>query len=247
MGGMDALYVIEFPNGRVKVGRSATVANRLRQHAATLDAMGEPVRQVWSAPVGDGPGAEAQLIRTVRAAGGRPTGAREVFDGVSFAFVTLLALDVASHYVPPPERATVPRQDSLARIVLDDLLGWAAEREPDRLPSSAAVRYLLTLDRPEYVGLDQARLAEILRPYGVRTRRARSAVLDGRSAACYRPDELESARSKVAESERPGDVQGPPGPTATVSDNPTSQACEMPGHDRDTPGHVGPSGTGVPA
>lgn len=47
MSELSHLYVIEFENGTIKVGRSSDIATRINHHKATGAALGVPVSRVW--------------------------------------------------------------------------------------------------------------------------------------------------------------------------------------------------------
>lgn len=96
-----SLYVIEFDNGTVKVGRSTQPTVRIRQHGANADVFGIAISQTWTSdPVGNLTETEAAALDAVRPLARRVVKS-EWLQGVSFdTAVKLVAIAVTETGAP---------------------------------------------------------------------------------------------------------------------------------------------------
>ena len=88
------IYVIEFSNGTVKVGRSSTPDTRLATHRSQGRKFGADITDQWVSPRhAEWHANEAKLISIAKELGGTPAAA-EYFTGVAFADITERARDL---------------------------------------------------------------------------------------------------------------------------------------------------------
>lgn len=82
--GYEVVYVMQFSNGVIKIGRTSNFERRKHQHGAAAQAHGHDVVASWaSAPHHNVVATERALVEAMLAAGGVQRG-REYFSGVSF-------------------------------------------------------------------------------------------------------------------------------------------------------------------
>lgn len=88
MSELSYLYVIEFENGTVKVGRSSNISTRISDHKSTGAALGVPVSRVWQSDAHEHSyDSENRLLAALPS----PTSGREWFREVLFNDVVQLA------------------------------------------------------------------------------------------------------------------------------------------------------------
>lgn len=103
--GTAYVYVIEFSNGTVKVGRSSMPEFRIQQHQRDARAFGFDLSRVWlSEAHADAKATELALIRECSAMAGITSGARrEYFNGsLVFGFAVSAAQMLALEYSAVP-------------------------------------------------------------------------------------------------------------------------------------------------
>lgn len=92
-----SLYVVEFSDRRIKVGRSSNPDHRIREHAAEGRRAGQDVVNRWASPtLRDSVNAEIDLITGVQAAGAMAVSTTfEYFTNVTFADAVAIAGSIA--------------------------------------------------------------------------------------------------------------------------------------------------------
>lgn len=103
---MEGIYVIELAPDRVKVGRSASLVERMREHEKAFRQTGAAARQCWSCAVEGSTLVETRLLAALDRLpfAIRAPGQREVFAGVSFLEVVTLALSICQTFPVPHAR-----------------------------------------------------------------------------------------------------------------------------------------------
>ncbi len=138
MSGGGYIYVIEFSNGTVKVGRSAEVTERIKVHDATARSFGLSIISKWTSPLHrDWKDNEEKLKALAEELGGVPNNG-EYFAGLSFGLIAAAAAGLP--FEPPgleAERAPQRKPDWLAASVASGVVRCAAgDWTPDEMVAS---------------------------------------------------------------------------------------------------------------
>ncbi len=90
--GRGYLYVLQFSNGLIKIGRSANPRSRITTHITTAFAFGAELINAWVSEMHSGYGdSESRLLASIRAEAMGTQVALEYFDGADFSHVVALA------------------------------------------------------------------------------------------------------------------------------------------------------------
>lgn len=191
----EGIYVIEFSNGTVKIGRTTSLADRLRTHNFNVEILGGSAVQIWTCSTIGSRQAEERILAMMRR---HPTaepaaGAREVFKEVTFSEAVSVARDICMCY--PPD--ALHDDDILSSVELPDLLreilAVFTERGCDRISSSDLVAALQGRST-RYRSIDQLGLAGRLREYGIRPKKMR---IGAATLSAYQASNLDSAADKI--------------------------------------------------
>lgn len=98
MSSLEYLYVIEFGNGTIKVGRSANIEHRISSHKTHGEALSVPVRRVWVSDAHeDSVYSESRLLQAL----GTPSHGKEWFRAVMFDDAVRAASDAVQLSTQP--------------------------------------------------------------------------------------------------------------------------------------------------
>lgn len=177
MSKLEYLYVIEFQNGTVKVGRTTNPDKRLSDHRSTGKALGVPVTRAWVSDAHEGSEATEQMLLNVL---GQATEGREWFREVMFLHAVERATDIVQADTEPAVFAKRLReaQDLLEAYTGrkfsvtppkrgQDVLSFFELNEDARIMSSQAFEYYQSKGGV----LSQKQFVAALEQEGIRRRR----------------------------------------------------------------------------